>query len=110
MRARRALPNTLLWQHRSRQGLLAGRLWGGQYFTMLLVRHGQHGTDSHDLVPESLKQRTLGGLGHEISNHVSSRAPFDRQLSLVNAVSDKEETDVDMFGALAAGSLAILLK
>ncbi len=66
--------------------------------------------DTHNLIPKLTKQRPLSGLGHKIGDHVLRGAPLHGHLVLLDTVSDKEETNVDVFSSLGAGSLAILLQ
>jgi hypothetical protein len=65
---------------------------------------------SHDLVSEFLEECALGGLRHEVGDHIAGRAPLNSELVLLDPVCYKEITDVDVFGALAARGFPILLQ
>ena len=66
--------------------------------------------DSHDLVSKFLEKSALGGFGHEVCNHVSRRAPFHRQLLVLDPICYKKISDVDMLRPLAARSFAVPLQ
>ena len=69
-----------------------------------------HWDYSHNLVSESSEQSTFKRLGSEISDHIPCGAPIHRQLTLLDAVGNKEKANVNMLRALAARSLAILFE
>jgi hypothetical protein len=52
----------------------------------------------------------LGGLSHKIGYHIAGWAPLHSHLLFVYPVCYKKVADMDMFRALAARSLAVLLK
>ena len=101
--------NTLLWSqvHEIMEGLVS--LWR----LLLLTCPGTWALCwdySHYLVSELLEKSALGGFGHEVCNHVSRRAPFHRQLLVLDPVGYKKISDVDMLRPLAARSFAVPLQ
>ena len=62
------------------------------------------------MISEIIEHSALKRLCSEVSDHVASRAPFDGQLSFVDSICDKEETDVNVLLALAARSFTIFLQ
>jgi hypothetical protein len=101
--------NTLLWScvHKIIVGLVS--LW-----RLLLLRFP--GTwalcwdYSHYLVSELLEKSALGGFGHEVCNHVSRRAPFHRQLLVLDSIVYKKVSVIDMLCVLAARSFSVPLQ
>ncbi len=65
---------------------------------------------SHYLILELSEKSALGGLSHKIGYHITGWAPLHSHLLLVYPVCYKKVADIDMLCALAARSLAVLLK
>ena len=65
---------------------------------------------SHYLISELSEKSALGGLSHKIGYHIAGWAPLHSHLLLVDPVCYEKVTDMDMLRALAARSLAVLLK
>jgi hypothetical protein len=69
-----------------------------------------HWDYSHYLISELSEKSALGGLSHKISYHIAGWAPLHSHLLLVYPVCYEKVADMDMLRALAARSLAVLLK